>query len=198
MFYYIKGTVAHKGVNFAVIEAGGIGYRIFTSTTSLSRIETGTQATMYTYMYVREDIVNIYGFSTNEELSMFEKLISVNGVGPKAALAILSVAPPERFALAVVTGDAKLITKAQGVGPKLAQRIILELKDKMNTEDLPKSAAADVAVDVSGFSDSLAEAVSALVVLGYSQAEASAAVAKCNPSDDVELIVKQGLKNLLR
>ncbi len=153
---------------------------------------------MYTYMYVREDIVSIYGFSTNEELSMFEKLISVNGVGPKAALAILSVAPPERFALAVVTGDAKLITKAQGVGPKLAQRIILELKDKMNTEDMPKGTAAEAAVDVTGFSDSLAEAVSALVVLGYSQAEASAAVSKCNPSDDVELIVKQGLKNLLR
>lgn len=197
MFYYIKGKVVHKDVNFAVIETGGIGYRIFTSMTTLSRIETGDTATMHTYMYVREDIVNIYGFSTSEELSMFEKLISVNGVGPKAALAILSVAPPERFALAVVTGDAKLITKAQGVGPKLAQRIILELKDKLKGEDLPKNTA-DIAVETTDMSDSLAEAVSALVVLGYSQAEAQSAVAKCNPSDNVELIVKEGLKNLLK
>lgn len=197
MFYYIKGKVVHKDVNFAVIETGGIGYRIFTSMTTLSRIETGENATMHTYMYVREDIVNIYGFSTGEELSMFEKLISVNGVGPKAALAILSVAPPERFALAVVTGDAKLITKAQGVGPKLAQRIILELKDKLKGEDLPKNTA-DIAVEVVDMSDSLAEAVSALVVLGYSQAEAQSAVSKCNPSDNVEMIVKEGLKNLLK
>lgn len=197
MFYYIKGTAAHKGANFAVIDAGGVGYRIFTSATSLSRIETGAQTTMYTYMYVREDTMNIYGFSTNEELSMFEHLISVNGVGPKAALAILSAAPPERFALAVVTGDTKLITRAQGVGPKLAQRIILELKDKMKTEDLPKSAE-DTFVQTAEMSDSLSEAVSALMVLGYSQTEAQSAVSKCAPSDEVELIVKQALKNLLK
>lgn len=197
MFYYIKGKLVHKDINFAVIDAGGIGYRIFTSMTSLSRMETGDSAVMYTYMYVREDTMNIYGFSTVEELAMFEKLISVSGVGPKAALAILSVAPPERFALAVVTGDSKLITKAQGVGPKLAQRIILELKDKLKGEDLPQNAA-DVAAETVGASDTLAEAVSALVVLGYSQAEAQSAVAKCDPSDNVEQIVKEGLKNLLK
>jgi Holliday junction DNA helicase RuvA len=196
MFYYIKGTAALKGANFAVIDAGGVGYRVFTSSTSLARIETGSQVTMYTYMYVREDIMNIYGFSTSEELSMFEHLISVNGVGPKAALAILSAAPPERFALAVVTGDTKLITKAQGVGPKLAQRIILELKDKMKTEDMPSAVSDIIAED--DMSDSLSEAVAALVVLGYTQQEASAAVAKCSPTDEVELIVKQALKNLLR
>lgn len=197
MFYYIKGTAALKGANFAVIDAGGVGYRVFTSATSLSRIETGAKVTMYTYMYVREDTMNIYGFSTNEELSMFEHLISVNGVGPKAALSILSAAPPERFALAVVTGDTKLITKAQGVGPKLAQRIILELKDKMKTEDLPSSAAVQYE-ELPEMSDSLSEAVSALMVLGYSQAEAQAAVSKCSPTDEVELIVKQALKNLLK
>lgn len=197
MFYYIKGITAYKGSNFAVIDAGGIGYRIFTSMTSLSRIETGKEAVMYTHMYVREDAVNIYGFSTVEELSMFEQLISVNGVGPKAALAILSSASPERFALAVVTGDDKLITKAPGVGPKLAKRIILELKDKMKAEDLPNTVA-DYAADTAGISDSAAEAVSALIVLGYSQSEAQSAVSKCSPSDEVELIVKEALKRLLK
>ena len=168
MYYYIRGKYITKGENYAVVDNGGIGYKIFTSLSVLERLDPGSETTLYTHLYVREDAMDLYGFPTTEELSMFLNLLSVSGVGPKAALSILSVATPEKFALAVITNDVKTITKAAGVGPKLAQRVILELKDKLKTVDAVSSA------DISDedFTDERSEAASALIVLGYTQSEA--------------------------
>ncbi len=195
MYYYIKGKLALKDINFAVVEAGGVGYLIYTSLKSLSELgETGSPVTMYTYLNVREDAQDLFGFTTIEEKNMFLHLLSVSGVGPKAALSILSVVTPAQFAVAVVTNDVKTITKAAGVGPKLAQRVILELKDKMKTEDLELSAEESVEISVS---DSKSEAISALVVLGYSVNDAKAAVKKVDGSLPTEEIIKKALAGLL-
>lgn len=193
MYYYIRGKYITKGENYAVVDNGGIGYKIFTSLSVLERLDPGSETTLYTHLYVREDAMDLYGFPTTEELSMFLNLLSVSGVGPKAALSILSVATPEKFALAVITNDVKTITKAAGVGPKLAQRVILELKDKLKTVDAVSSA------DISDedFTDERFEAASALIVLGYSQAEASKAVS-LSEGGSVEELVKNALKKLMR
>lgn len=193
MYYYIRGKYITKGENYAVVDNGGIGYKIFTSLSVLERLNPGSETTLYTHLYVREDAMDLYGFPTTEELSMFLNLLSVSGVGPKAALSILSVATPEKFALAVITNDVKTITKAAGVGPKLAQRVILELKDKLKTVDAVSSA------DISDedFTDERSEAASALIVLGYSQAEASKAVS-LSEGGSVEELVKNALKKLMR
>jgi len=137
MFAYIKGTLEYKCSDYLIVEANGIGYKIFTS---ISTIETagrvGEQVKIYTYLHVREDIINLYGFLTQEELGMFELLISVSGIGPKAAISVLSSISPSKFGLAVITDDIKTLTKAPGIGNKTAQRIILELKDKIKNEQL--------------------------------------------------------------
>ena len=170
MYYYIKGTLVQKGDNYLVVDANGVGYMIYTSLTSLADVgETGRNVTMYTYLHVREDVMDLYGFATIEEKNMFMNLISVSGVGPKAALAILSVTTPAKFAVAVVTNDVKTITKASGVGPKMAQRVILELKDKLKTEELEIDADEDTGEIPS---DNKNEAISALIVLGYSPSDA--------------------------
>lgn len=196
MFYYIKGEIVHKGENFAVIDTKGVGYKIYTSVSSLERLgELGSQEKMFTYLHVRDDIMDIYGFNTNEELNMFLYLISVSGVGPKAALSILSVTTPVKFAMAVITDDIKTITKAPGVGPKIAQRVILELKDKLKKADIVSEKIGDDFVLVS---DNAGEAVSALMVLGYSQFEAQKAVMGIDSSLNVEDIVKQSLKKLMK
>lgn len=195
MYYYIKGKLALKDINFAVVDAGGVGYMIYTSMKSLSELgETGSAVTMYTYLNVREDAQDLFGFTTIEEKNMFLHLLSVSGVGPKAALSILSVVTPAQFAVAVVTNDAKTITKASGVGPKLAQRVILELKDKMKNEDLELT---DSESDSISLSDSKSEAVSALVVLGYSVNDAKAAVKNADASLSVEEIIKKALASLV-
>ena len=193
MFYYISGKTAHVGLDFVVIDAGGVGYKIFTSESTLKRVETDQPAKLYTYLHVREDLMDLYGFLTAEELGTFQMLISVSGVGPKVALALLSTIPPSEFALAVVTGNIKAITRAPGVGPKVAQRIVLELKDKLKNEQLIAQAA-----EVEDMAGELDEAVSALIVLGYSQTEAKRAVAAADPSDSVEETVKQALKKLMK
>lgn len=197
MYYYIKGEKVLTGDGFAVIEAGGVGYRIFTSANSINTLATlsGT-VKLYTHLVVREDAQELYGFATSEELAMFRHLISVSGVGPKAALAILSVATPERFALAVLTDDEKTITRAQGVGPKLARRVILELRDKLKKENLLPGEVMAEAEEIS--SDSLTEAAAALTVLGYSANEARTAVSKLDPTMDVEDLVREALKLLIR
>lgn len=195
MYYYIKGKLALKDLNFAVIEAGGVGYLIYTSLKSLSELgEQGADVTMYTYLNVREDAHDLFGFTTIEEKNMFLHLLSVSGVGPKAALAILSVVTPAQFAVAVVTNDVKTITKASGVGPKLAQRVILELKDKLKNEDLELISDDGEQIEMS---DNASEAVSALVVLGYSVNDAKAAVRKVDASLGVEEIIKKALAGLL-
>lgn len=198
MFYYIKGEVAHKGENFVAIDAGGVCYKIHTSLSSIGRCgEIGSQARFYTYVYIREGVMDIYGFITNEELTIFEQLISVSGVGPKAALSMLSITSPEKFALAVVMGDAKTITKAQGVGPKMAQRVILELKDRLKKEDI--SAVMEIE-DNTDYADGSAagEAIDALTVLGYSPQEARKAVSDADSEDTVENIIKKALKKLMK
>ncbi len=199
MFEYINGTLASNLKTTAVIVVGGIVYKITTSTSALSSVgEVGCSALMYTYMYVREDNVEIFGFPTKEERSMFLQLLSVSGVGPKAAIGVLSVTSPSKLALAVITDDVKTIMKAPGIGKKTAQRIILELKDKLKNESLvPDTISAADTHDYPSETDA-DEAVSALMVLGYSQAEALEAVAKTDRTMSVENIVKAALKNLMK
>jgi len=201
MFAYIKGTLEYKCSDYLIVEANGIGYKIFTS---ISTIETagrvGEQVKIYTYLHVREDIINLYGFLTQEELGMFELLISVSGIGPKAAISVLSSISPSKFGLAVITDDIKTLTKAPGIGNKTAQRIILELKDKIKNEQLSLPDGITGGENVPEKSNSIiSEAVSALMVLGYSGAEASRAVsAVYSDNMDLETIVKQSLKKMIK
>lgn len=196
MYYYIKGKYITKSDSFAVIEAGGIGYKIYTSALNLEKMPSpGSELTMYTHLYVREDVMDLYGFSTNEEITLFLQLMSISGIGPKAALSIMSVMTCEQFALAVITDDIKAITKAQGVGPKVAQRIVLELRDKLKTADaLPENTKSMIAEQENHCS----EAVTALVVLGYTAGEAKRAVSSVDPDLPVELIIKEALKILMK
>ena len=193
MYYYIKGKIVHKDENGLAIDASGVAYFMNTTLTSLARAgDIGDETTMYTYLHVREDIMELYGFASQEEKRMFLMLLSVSGVGPKAALSILSVLTPEKFALAVVTDDVKSITKAAGVGPKLAKRLILELRDKLKSEDLLQNAGGGIETE-DVITDNRAEAVSALVALGYSAADARNAVRKVDADLSVEEIIKKAL-----
>ncbi len=195
MIYSLRGKLTHKEPNLAVVECGGVGYACRTTLNTLSKLGgVGSEAFLLTYLYIREDAVEIFGFATEQELNCFKMLISVSGVGPKAGLAILSDTTPEGFALNVATGDYKAFTKTKGVGPKLAQRVVLELKDKITNEQLasPVGGAESVTAVIGG--GNVSEAVSALVVLGYSQAEAASAVAKLDPSLSVEDLIKNALK----
>lgn len=201
MYAYIKGTLEARGKDHIIIEAGGIGYKVFVPMTTLEAAgEPGREFKVFTYLYVREDVMSLFGFGTQEELGMFELLLTVSGVGPKVALSLLSAVSPSRFGLAVITDDAKTLTMAQGVGAKVAQRIILELKDKIKKEQL--AMAAGNVQDKSKASQGgsrLSEAVSALMVLGYSPAEASSAVASVYSDElDLETIIRNSLKGLIR
>lgn len=195
MYYYIKGTLVQKSDNYIVVDANGVGYMIYTSLNSMQNTgEIGKKITIYTYLHVREDVMDLFGFTTIEEKNMFMHLISVSGVGPKAALSILSVTTPAKFALAVITNDVKTITKASGVGPKMAQRVILELKDKIKTDEL-EIDLEDESDDI--LSDNRSEAISALVVLGYSSNDAQKAVKGIDGTLSVEEIIKKALAGLL-
>ena len=196
MYYFIKGKIIKKDENSIVLENNGIGYNIFTSASSLNGAgELGNITTMYTYLHVREDVFDLYGFTTEEEKGMFLHLLSVSGVGPKAALAVLSVTNPAKLALAIITNDVKAITKAQGVGPKMAQRIILDLKDKLKNADLALDETdAEVTIDDIG---NASEAVSALVVLGYKPNDAKKAVAAVDQNGSIEDIIKRALARLM-
>ena len=192
MYYYIKGTLVQKNDNYIVVDANGVGYMIYTSLNSMENA--GKKITIYTYLHVREDVMDLFGFTTIEEKNMFMQLISVSGVGPKAALSILSVTTPAKFAVAVITNDVETITKASGVGPKMAQRVILELKDKMKTDEL-EIDFEDESDDI--LSDNRSEAISALVVLGYSSNDAQKAVKGIDGTLSVEEIIKKALAGLL-
>lgn len=201
MFAYIRGRLAHKNNDNLIVETNEIGYRVFTSLSTIGSLsEVGADVKLYTYLYVREDIVSLYGFLTQEELNVFELLISVSGVGPKAAVSVLSVVSPSRFSLAVITDDIKTLTKAQGIGKKIAQRIILELKDKINKEQLTSQMGIEAdngAFDGDG--SKVSEAIGALMVLGYSPAEANKAVSAVYTEDmDIETIIKNALKGLAK
>jgi len=201
MFAYIKGILKAKQNDYIILETGGIGYKINTSLYTIGSVGSiGDEITVYTYLYVREDALSLYGFLTQEELGIFELLISVSGVGPKAALSILSAIPTSKFGLAIVTNDIKALTQAQGIGTKTAQRIILELKDKIKNEQL-EQAIFDSGNDeiIFGENSIASEAVSALMVLGYSRQEAGRAVSKIYEDGmDVEKVIKCALKNIAK
>ena len=200
MFYSITGKIVYVDTQSVAIETGGIAFRCSTTLTTLKRIgEKGNTATLYTYLNVREDALDLFGFADEQELECFKLLIGVSGVGPKAALAILSELTPDKLALCLATGDSKAITRAPGVGPKLAQRVVLELKDKL-AKGLELSAVTPEieAAGIAAAEGSAAEAVSALTMLGYSQSEAAAAVAKLDASLSVEDMIRQAFKTLAR
>ena len=187
MYYYLSGTVAHIEPFLAVIDCGGVGY--------------GEKAKLYTYLSVREDAMDLYGFSSQEERRLFQLLTSVSGVGPKAALAILSSSTPENLALSIITGDEKALTAAQGVGKKIAQRVILELKDKLAKGQSISAAGENIsgpAVTVIP-QNKLSEASAALAVLGYSQGEINTALKGIDiDAQPLEQIIRLALKNMVK
>ena len=201
MFYYLDGTVAEIAPYLAVIDCGGVGYACKTTNYTLSRLKKGQRGKLYTYLNVGDGIFELYGFATQNELSSFKLLIGVSGVGPKAALAILSTGSPEALAMAIVTGDEKALTAAPGIGKKIAQRIILELKDKMTKE------SAATGLDFSGggavmqnpFTSKATEAAQALAVLGYTSAAVSAALKGVDVENlPLEEIIRQSLKKMVK
>ncbi|MBQ5314935.1 MAG: Holliday junction branch migration protein RuvA [Oscillospiraceae bacterium] len=195
MIYSIKGELTHTEQNLAVIECGGVGYACRTTFTTLSQIgQTGETVKLLTYLHVREDAVELFGFYTQSELTCFKMLLSVSGAGPRTALAILSDTTPEKFALSVATGDTKAFTKTKGVGPKLAQRIILELKDKIAKEQLSQESVAVAEFTAVNNSGAVGETISALVVLGYSQTEAASVVSKLDASLSAPELIRKSLQ----
>ena len=201
MFYYVDGTVTVLEQGLAVIDCGGVGYACHASQNTIGKLKIGAHARLLTYLNVREDIFELYGFIDEEEQSCFKMMIGVSGVGPKAALSILSIAPPDRLALSIITGDEKMLMQAPGIGKKIAQRIVLELRDKMSKEQLETASAASpaVAAAASGGVNHTQEAVAALMVLGYSQAEALHAMEGLDAAGmEVEEIIRQCLKKLVK
>ena len=201
MYYYVSGEVAHVEPYLAVIDCGGVGYACRTTTFTLSQIKKGDKAKLFTYLSVREDAMDLYGFASAEELKLFQQLISVSGVGPKAALSILSAGTPANLALAIITGDEKSLTAAAGVGKKLAQRIILELKDKLTKGQTVSAAGESVAGPAVTIipQNKLSEASAALAVLGYSQAEMNVALKGIDiDNQSLEQIIRLALKNMMK
>ena len=203
MFAYIKGNLEVKTNGYVVIDVNGIGYKIFMSETAINKLgQIGEIVKIHTYVRVREDDISIFGFNTNEELRMFELLLSVSGIGAKSALVILSNVSVSSFALAIINNDVNLLKKLPGIGPKTAQRVILELKDKLKKEneivanedrevsDTIKAAIID--------DEKIAEATAALKLLGYTGKEIEKALEKVDANLSVEDIIRKGLLNLAR
>lgn len=197
MIYNLRGTLTYCDQNFAVVECGGVGFKCFTTLTTLREIgKVGNEVNLYTHLSVREDAMDLFGFASKEELESFRLLISVSGIGPKAAVAILSEMTPDRLAVCIASGDAKMLTKAQGIGKKTAERVVLELKDKMGAIGSSDVAAAAAAGSAEG-TDS-AEAVQALVALGYTQSDAAVVIGRLDPSLSVDEMIRIGLKELAK
>ncbi len=198
MLYSVKGELIHLEPNVAVICCGGVGFRCrITMNTARRMPRVGNEAMLFTMMDVREDAIELFGFAEQKELDCFKQLLSITGVGPKAAIAVLSELSPDQVALAAASGDHKAFTRAQGVGPKLAQRIVLEMKDKVQALtssvagiELPTGNAVSIG--------NAAEAVKALTALGFSQGEAAAAVGKLDETLPVDQLVRQALRSLAR
>ena len=200
MFYYLSGTVAHIEPYLAVIDCGGVGYACRTTTYTLAGLKKGEKGKLYTHLNVREDAMELYGFGSQEELNLFQQLISVSGVGPKAALSILSASTPANLALSIITGDEKALTCAQGVGKKIAQRVILELKDKLSKgQTIAAGGGALPGAAVTIIPDNkLSEASAALAVLGYSQSEINVALKDADLTQPLEQIIRLALKKMVK
>lgn len=197
MLSYIKGELAHISADSIIVENNGIGFQIFVPASIVSSLPSvGKEVKIHTYFHVKEDLMQLYGFLAKDDLQVFKLLITVNGIGPKGALAILSTITPDDLRFAVLSGDEKAISKAPGIGKKTAQRLIIELKDKLNIEDIFEKE--DVSIVQPKSDNNRNEAVQALVALGYSQSEAFKAVNKVDGEDlSVEDILKLALKNML-
>ena len=200
MFYYLNGVVAEMEANLAVIDCGGVGYACATTNYTLSQLKKGERAKLYTYMNVREDAVDLFGFSSQSELHSFKLLLGVSGVGPKAALAILSTNTPANLVMAVVMGDEKALTAAPGIGKKIAQRIILELKDKLAKEQASFGPDTGGSVPLTVLpNDKAKEAGAALAVLGYGSQEISTALKGIDMDAlPLEEIIRQALKKMVK
>lgn len=197
MFAYIKGNLEIKTNGYVVVDVGGIGYKIFMSQNAIEKLgESGKEVKIHTYVRVREDDISIFGFNSNEELRMFELLLSVSGIGAKSSLTILSNISPSSFALAVISNDIGKLKKLPGIGQKTAQRIILELKDKLKTEEAVEDNVEEIKEAIIE-NDKVSEAISALQVLGYSRREIDVALENIDKNSlSIEEIIRQGLKNL--
>ena len=200
MFYHLKGTITDIESNMAVLDCGGVGFAVNTSMNTLSQIRLGENIKLYICEQVREDAFELYGFKTLGEKHCFEMLISVSGVGPKAALSILSANTPEGVCMAVISGNEKALTVAQGIGKKIAQRVILELKDKMQKQ------AGDFSVEDTSFTvpadteaqTKMSDAASAMAVLGYSSSECASALKNVDMSMPLESIIRAALRNMMK
>ncbi len=200
MFYSLTGKLVHMEPGVVAVECGGVAFKCFTSmNTQKNMPRIGETATVYTHLNVREDALDLYGFSTKSELNCYKMLTTISGVGPKAALSILSEMTPEGVAMAAASGDSKKFTKASGVGPKLAQRIVLELKDRVKKMGFTGGALELTGTDDAGIvsaSQNAEQAVQALIVLGYTQSEAAQAVAKLDGSLSTEELIRGALKSM--
>lgn len=200
MFYYLRGEIALIELNLVVVDCGGAGFSVNTTTNTISRLKVGETARLYTYCSIREDAFDIYGFATKTELEAYKLLISVTGVGPKAALAILSSVTPDGLQMAVVTQNEKMLTAAPGVGKKIAQRILLELKDKMGAvTELDLSGGQSVTVAPMGPGSKATEAIQALQVLGYDQNSINGAMKGIDAEHmETQDIIKAALKAMMK
>lgn len=200
MFYSITGTVVFADENSVALDCNGVAFRLYTTLNTLRKCAAvGEKQTLFTYLNVREDALDLFGFADKSELDCFKMLIGVSGVGPKAGLAVLSQLSPDRLAVCVAGGDVKSITAAQGVGAKIAQRIVLELKGKLDSFAGSSAALGDIAAaQKATVSYAGEDAVNALVMLGYSRSEASIAVGKLDGNLSTEEMIKQALKQLAK
>lgn len=193
MIAFIRGIIESVSKEYMVIENNGVGYKVNSAMSTLEKLITGQESKVYTYMHVREDNISLYGFLTQEELRVFELLISVSGIGPKAAISVLSGLSPSKFSLAVITNDTAMLKSISGIGLKTAQRIILELRDKVKTED-----GVEVPVS-SSLGGKKLEALNALQVLGYSSKDAVAVLNQLDVENlEIEDTIKQALKSFSR
>ena len=196
MIYSVHGKLVHLEPNLAVVECGGVGYGVRTSAVTVSRLPAmGEEVTLYTYLHVTDAGIDLFGFYDSYELSCFKMLLGVTRVGPKAALGVLSTVTAEQFAMAVAAGDFKTLAKAPGLGSKTAQRIVLELKDKLKKDKVVSGIELPDFTPVQESSNA-GEAISALVVLGYTQGEAASAVMPLDQSMPVEDMIKKALQTL--
>ena len=202
MFYYLKGELAICEVGVCVIDCGGVGYKLTTSSITSQNManKLGQTVKLYTHLAVREDGIELFGFASNEERACFNLLIGVSGVGPKAAIGILSMMTPDRFSLAVCTEDTKFISKTPGIGPKTAARIVLELKDKISKDMMTSAPSVGGATVVKTLpvSKNLSEATEALMVLGYDKNTVLSVIKDIDPATEVGDIIKAALKKLAR